>query len=372
MVTMRKFHYPPDLVGQLRLSWKDWSPRELEAPELPDDPWLENLFEIAYHASFTADEQRRTRFSAVVCLPQDSTEPIVFAQPREFSVHELMRLAPVAVERGLSFGVGYAGPRASPEIWGLCSEAFMQLEIRVAGPGTMEIGRNGSSLVALRGGNMDRAAGGGAFSVISDYVAEANAEVWSGVSFPGATWSPEFVVYPEYFLTVAGEVARRGHGGAILVVRDADSATLPETDILRVKYACNDTSIWDAALAAIRRFDEQVISDESARFETEAAEAKITRLLSRLSSLASVDGAVLITDRLRLLGFGTEVTASVKLSTVETHDGRVIHVDSFGTRHRSAFRFCSAYPQGLAIVCSQDGGIKCINFREDKLRLSEW
>ena len=40
--------------------------------------------------------------------------------------------------------------------------------------------------------------------------------------------------------------------------------------------------------------------------------------------------------------------------------GHMVQLDSFGTRHRSAFRICSNYEDSLAFVVSQDGGIKAI------------
>jgi hypothetical protein len=87
--------------------------------------------------------------------------------------------------------------------------------------------------------------------------------------------------------------------------------------------------------------------------------------VSFVASLASVDGAVLITDRFRVLGFGAEVIAvspSLKFIRAAENDvgdkGPFIPFDAYGTRHRSAFRFCSSYEDSMAFVISSDGGIK--------------
>ncbi|AZS13976.1 hypothetical protein EI981_05595 [Paenibacillus lutimineralis] len=75
----------------------------------------------------------------------------------------------------------------------------------------------------------------------------------------------------------------------------------------------------------------------------------------------------MMTDKLRLLGFGAEVTVSSpslsKIKVAEDVNGignNYFPIESFGTRHRSAFRFCSSYENSVAFVISQDGGVKAI------------
>jgi DNA integrity scanning protein DisA with diadenylate cyclase activity len=49
----------------------------------------------------------------------------------------------------------------------------------------------------------------------------------------------------------------------------------------------------------------------------------------------------------------------VKVVTTGT-DLMEVPVESFGTRHRSAFRFCSSLEDSIAFVLSQDGGVKAV------------
>jgi DNA integrity scanning protein DisA with diadenylate cyclase activity len=84
-----------------------------------------------------------------------------------------------------------------------------------------------------------------------------------------------------------------------------------------------------------------------------------------VASLTSVDGAVIMNERFDVLGFGAEVIAlSPSLSHVKVMRGSEvptsIPVESFGTRHRSAFRFCSSLEESIAFVLSQDGGVKAV------------
>lgn len=82
---------------------------------------------------------------------------------------------------------------------------------------------------------------------------------------------------------------------------------------------------------------------------------------------ANVDGCVLLTNRLAVLGFGAEIIATSPSLTSVKHaldpDGaRWIETSLYalGTRHRSAMRMCSSLEDCVAIVVSQDGPIRAV------------
>ena len=86
-----------------------------------------------------------------------------------------------------------------------------------------------------------------------------------------------------------------------------------------------------------------------------------------LAGLADVDGAVILTDRLEILGFGGEITGWLPdVTTVkhahdlEAHDSHVVTIDEVGTRHRSAYRLCAHEEGCLALVVSHDGGVQFV------------
>lgn len=366
---MNAYKYPQDLAGALPETWYE-TYRELEPPPLPEHEYLTRLLEIAYHASFTTEERRGTCFSAVICAPEASEKPIVFASPRDFNLHELMRLAPVAAGDGVMVGITHSNDTAVPQIWGLCSDAVSQLVIRVPGPGALDITRNDVTILSLKTGRIAQSSGGSGHEMVTHFLEHANRALWSGIEFGGATWSPEHVVYPSYLFDIAGAISREGHGGALLVVPEASADSV--YPLVKIKYACNDDAIWPTLLVAIRRYHDPTFQNDREVSRVETAEAETQRLLRRLANLAAVDGAVLITDRFRLLGFGVEVVAPAAVSHVEIWPEGPAPVEAFGTRHRSAIRFCSAFPQGMALVCSQDGGIRCIQSRDGKVILTDW
>jgi hypothetical protein len=91
-----------------------------------------------------------------------------------------------------------------------------------------------------------------------------------------------------------------------------------------------------------------------------------------VADLTHVDGAVLMTNRLELLGFGGEIAGGLpEVSMVArarnlagTERDRV-RTDRVGTRHRSAYRLCQEIRDALAIVVSQDGGLRFIRWQDD-------
>ena len=94
----------------------------------------------------------------------------------------------------------------------------------------------------------------------------------------------------------------------------------------------------------------------------------------RLASLTAADGAVVLTDKLRIIGFGAEVRVSDSGTDTIYHaknEEGITATDapftSYGTRHRSAFRFVEGMDPAVAFILSQDGGIKAATLFEDRV-----
>lgn len=356
--SMPYFAYAPDMLKPLRETWHEFRRPESEAPALPDDAYLREILEICYHASFTVEESRRTRFSIVLAPPDQVDAPLVFEQPRPLSVHELMRLAPVATVHAI--GVGPGQNSNVPFIWGLSGGAHMEVTITVSGPGTIDIGRKGQSIVGLRGGVVVLDGGtGGIFAPISEFLQEANTAAWEGVTFAGGSWSPETVVYPGFLLEVIARLQAAGHGGTILLVPTNPSEQTWRRH-LRIKYPCAGVSAWEQIRGAIALYDEGAPGRDRAGFSIYSGEAEAMTMMRRFASLGAVDGAIVLSDRYDLFGFGAEIALAVNVDQIVRDDGVVVPSDGFGTRHRAAFRFCAAHPEAMAIVCSQDGAVRCV------------
>jgi DNA integrity scanning protein DisA with diadenylate cyclase activity len=86
-----------------------------------------------------------------------------------------------------------------------------------------------------------------------------------------------------------------------------------------------------------------------------------------------VDGAVVLTDKLRIIGFGAEVRVSSGTDTIhvatdaEGTDLSAAPFTGYGTRHRSSFRFVEGMEPAVAFILSQDGGIKSAMKVDDRV-----
>jgi hypothetical protein len=173
------------------------------------------------------------------------------------------------------------------------------------------------------------------------------------------------------------------HGGALLFVQDAvadNDARLQEA--VSIKYRLPSTRPRDALLAAMavrlehndldERLHERrtVKPDDLETLEALAWHQRDLEDSSRdaaqfIGSLTAVDGAVVLTDKLRIIGFGGEVrgsgpgTDTIHIAQNEEGDeSTAAPFTGYGTRHRSAFRFVENMEPSVAFILSQDGGIK--------------
>jgi len=86
-----------------------------------------------------------------------------------------------------------------------------------------------------------------------------------------------------------------------------------------------------------------------------------------IASLAAADGAVVMSKQNELLGFGSMISG--RLPDVESAaraldlEGEKIveeRTANVGARHRSAYRLAGALPGSVAVVISQDGGVRWV------------
>lgn len=97
-------------------------------------------------------------------------------------------------------------------------------------------------------------------------------------------------------------------------------------------------------------------------------ERELTGAVKVVTSLATLDGAVLMTPDLAVLGFGTKIRAGGNAGVV--YDGRdysvrrrkakSVDLSQFGTRHLSMIQYCRKDPNALGIIVSQDGQIRVV------------
>jgi hypothetical protein len=390
---------------------------------LPPRPQLEELLSTAFQASLLRDEERPVTLRLLVAdadeLPLDGGPPfgllrLAFDHNRRFSVEELRRLSPAAKYHRSLLGVCVA-PDGELLIWGIAQSGPRWLQsthggrahatslpdvlvIRVTGPGRLFIACGSVNVAGLNGGRLTD----GAMDVFeSDWLPERFAEAREEIAIlhreaaAGAS-----VAWGEVDLGVVGSLSQQmvkrvlanirstHHGGMLVLLPPECSEHMTTEGPIRMKYACSDeeprrrfrtlllavmrvlaaaaglTAPWEGSLGwgAYRGWH----SPELAAFDE-----AIFEMAHLIAALANVDGAVVLTKRFEVLGFGAEITGDLpEVTTVERAldlEGTVREaevVDAVGTRHRSAYRLCARFHEALAIVVSQDGGVRFVAWKD--------
>jgi hypothetical protein len=97
-----------------------------------------------------------------------------------------------------------------------------------------------------------------------------------------------------------------------------------------------------------------------------------------VAGMTQVDGAVVITHRLELIGFGADISG--KLERVdelayaldpEGFEIRSEQTSGVGTRHNSAYSFCNALHSAAAVVVSQDGTAQLVKWNDGRVTVWE-
>jgi Probable sensor domain DACNV len=121
-------------------------------------------------------------------------------------------------------------------------------------------------------------------------------------------------------------------------------------------------------IPALLYLDQSVASADA-----EDADEAITGAIEFIATLSRIDGAVVLTDSLDVLGFGAEIIVpdtKGKVSIARTGRPRgktSVDFSRYGTRHRSAMRYCGVHHDALALVVSEDGPVRAIRYSRGRL-----
>jgi len=183
---------------------------------------------------------------------------------------------------------------------------------------------------------------------------------------------------------------RIGTGGAFVLTPS------PKVEMLHIGYPFVYRRLGDAAALFVldkaysqemfwKTVGQQPTSDmgelvSEGRFaETDAEdrEDEVTGGVRLVTSLAAVDGLVLMTPTLHVLGFGVKIKPGSAVGKVFdgpefSRKGRLakrIDVSRFGTRHGTMLSYCGADRNAVGIIVSQDGEVRVIVSRGRNLTL---
>ncbi|WP_437975678.1 putative sensor domain DACNV-containing protein [Sorangium sp. So ce295] len=158
---------------------------------------------------------------------------------------------------------------------------------------------------------------------------------------------------------LSSELIRRRHGGIIAIVNQDDAASMPAFGAAMLKAPLKFGQMvarhWEASMVEGGREN----PGEDDIVEAQDAAAECDRALSLIGRMSTVDGAVLATPALAIVGFRAKLPAAHRTPPVmRVHaDERLEEFDLNlkGTRHRSAACFVEETPHRVALIASADG-----------------
>jgi hypothetical protein len=405
------YSYPAQLAELVKKVW----PKDRLA-QLPQEHHLRHLFDIAYHASLMRDEDRPVTFRLIYgdpgLLPPDDGPPsglmpMKLDRPRPFNEQEIRRLSMAALYFRSMIGV-CPSLRQDLQIWGMVVSGTRWLSSIAGGryygapepdslvihslaPGRLTIYLGRRRIATLAGGRIESKA----FDLFeAKWLQEIFAEVRSSFlneafgENTNAIYVPvdvDFVRMMTYniILRALAVVRNSRHGGTLVIIDPDDEPILREPSApVRFKYLIADSP-------ARRRYS-RMLSQAIVRLSDLASDlsrpragwAEYQTLMDTelsdldealfdfahfLADLMAVDGALVVTQALELVGFGTELRYEAPhLKSVRQAldlEGEIWAnepLDNLGTRHRAVYRFCLGYPKCLAIVVSQDGSVQFV------------
>jgi hypothetical protein len=270
------------------------------------------------------------------------------------------------------------------------------LIVAATGPGRLLVSAGAVTLAELRNGTLS----GREMDVfqsrwLDDALAEVGHVLWAAHvrdrQQAGERWAD---VHSTFGAVLAGHVLRRvlatirasQHGGTLIIVPRRCMSELLSDRYMRVKYGFDDEEPRRRILTLMITIMNELARAEGADRTAvgwSAYEASRARQLGEMdeslfevahlvADLTRVDGAVLMTDGLEILGFGVEIAGELpevprvaRAHDLEATERQWVRTDRVGTRHRSAYRLCQAIREALALVVSQDSGLRFIRWHHD-------
>lgn len=416
----RQYAYPSDLAALVLTRWGEATAAgQIDLPT-PASSTLAHVLSTCYLATLLREEGRPVTFRLAVSEPEafapaagppSGLHRLVFARPLPLDEHELRRLAP-AVEFSRSL-IGATDAGGKPTIWGVIHSGPHWLQsvrggreveqtippvliVAATGPGRLLVTAGALTLAALTNGALSgREVDVFQAKWLHERLSEVGRATWAAhMRERERATRPWADVHPTFGAVLAGHVLRRivatiraaQHGGTLIIVPAGRVAELlVDGSYLRVKYGFTDDEprrrIATLMADIMTELARNAGPDAAVRWNTyEASRAQRLREMDEalfevahlVADLTRVDGTVVMSDRLEILGFGVEISGELpevqrvsRARDLEGTDREWVRTDRVGTRHRSAYRLCQAVRDALTLVVSQDGGLRFIRWHDD-------
>jgi DisA bacterial checkpoint controller nucleotide-binding len=413
--------YPANLARFLHERWD-----EDRAGALPDQGTLETLISVCYQAGLLHEEERAVTFRMILCDPAllplregppGGTHRLEFPAPRPFDIQEIRRLSPAADYYRSLIGVCF-DEEEGLRIWGLVHTGPRWLRggqggrdappplpsaliLRVHGPGRIAVDVGLDALCKLEEGRISDTSMDvfdsrwlpDTFAPVRGEIAEIHAGLREQARKKGEVWARLDndiirVIGQHTIKRIISAVRDSHHGGTLIIVPPYLAGDILEDRYVSLKYKFIDaeprrrfrTLIVDVMNALARSCAGTPATDPVGWDDYESSsDRQLTRLdeaifevAHLIAGLTAVDGAVVMTQRFEMLGFGGEISGGLPaVKTVaralDVEADAVVEesVGGVGTRHRSAYRLCNELGDVIAVVISQDGNVRFVKRKDD-------
>ncbi len=364
---------------------------------------LIELLSTCFQASLTHEEGRSVRFRLIAAphdrvsaaLGRDDFSPLPFREASPLTLDNLRRLSPAAPFH--SSTVCAAPDDNKWSIWGMLHTGADWLaptwggrdhhrgldlpQVHVVGPGRISV-YAGQTLVGSLVRGMVEATTTDVFTAqwLRELFRRSRRSATEGDGELGEVDEALTRVIAQHLVRRAIFLIRQAGNGGLILFGDARLFERPDAGgLLRLKYAFSVCEACERFGRLLRRLvrtlgerggDGPVNLERFLRMETPEVleiEQSIFEVSSLIAGLAEVDGAVVLDKRLNLVGFGAEVSGELRYPDtvwqaldVEAERRAPEAAISVGTRHRAAYRFVTAHPEGLAVVVSHDGIVRFV------------
>jgi Probable sensor domain DACNV len=423
---IHKYHL--DLANFTRQCWRmDFSKGDPEAPAtdfLPPYPYFEDLLSVCYQASMLREEDHPVRLRLILASPDQFSPrdfpPMglhrqIFTQRRPCNESELRKLSPAAAFNRTLVGVEL-NDQNEWQIWGLVHSGDRWLQsyqggrkvppqipalpiIHLAGPGRLAVLCGQNTVADLVGGriitpdlNVFEA------KWLQEFFLPARMELMSLVhaSSTGPLSFSSFID-PNLMRTIGRHVTMRiistmrniHRGGTFLYLPDdrTEEFTAPNP-LLTIKYQFHKKGMRSRLMDLMNQTLQSLITDYGRDIKEgillswqdyitinsnslALLDEAIFEVAHQLADFAGVDGAVVLTNKSRALGFGAmikgdfdQVSTVARAIDVEGDKRLPEPTESLGTRHRSVFYLCQQVPDALGFVISQDGNVRVVKWKD--------
>ena len=309
---------------------------------VPDTGTIESIIDAAFWASLRREEGYIPKISLAFLSPGEAAQALIFERPLRVDPGILTRIAPAVERAGIHLGV-WRDPEEGLYIWGAARGIpRFCFVVEVAAPGLIVI-KNHSGETSGKFVNVAVLEG--------DQIKVVNPQPSGFPDYPSlltsllgfdspASWAGSVNI----LVQLAVSMRSHGRGGSLLVV-PSETESWRDSIVPPMPYALSPPF---SDLARLGRADPE----------------KTRRTIDAIAGLTAVDGALVLSHRYEVLGFGAKImrrkgwsqVEQVRITEpVEGGIAALVHPEQLGgTRHLSAAQFVQDQRDAVALVASQD------------------